>query len=50
MTNNEFLRMTLTDVLEMLVGDGSDSLEAKITNLEGKGILIKVSYEPVEVE
>lgn len=50
MTNNEFLNMTITDVLEMLVGDGSDSLEAQITNVEGKGILIKVSYEPVEVE
>ena len=50
MTNNEFLTMTITDVLEMLVDDGSDSLEAKITNSEGKGILIKVSYESVEVE
>ena len=48
MTNNEFLRMTLTDVLEMLVGEGSDSLEAQITNSEGKGILIKISYQPVE--
>ena len=50
MTNNEFLNMTITDVLEMLVDDGSDLLEAKITNSEGKGILIKVSYESVEVE
>ena len=49
MTNNEFMNMTITDVLEMLVDDGSDSLEAKITNSEGKGILIKVSYESVEV-
>ena len=50
MTNNDFLNMTITDVLEMLVGEGSDLLEAKITNSEGKGILIKVSYELVEVE
>ena len=50
MTNNEFLTMTIIDVLEMLVDDGSDSLEAKITNSEGKRILIKVSYELVEVE
>ena len=50
MTNNDFLNMTITDVLEMLVGDGSDLLEAKITNSEGKEILIKVSYELVEVE
>lgn len=50
MTNNEFLTMTITDILEMLVDDGSDLLEAKITNSEGKGILIKVSYESVEVE
>ena len=50
MTSNDFLNMTITDVLEMLVGEGSDLLEAKITNSEGKGILIKVSYELVEVE
>ena len=50
MTNNEFMNMTITDILEILVDDGSTSVEAKITNSEGKGIVIKLGYEAVKVE
>ncbi len=50
MTSDEFLKMTITDILAMLKEEGSDSIEAKLTNDDGLGVLVKISYEPVEVE
>ena len=46
----DFLKMTITDILAMLKEEGSDSMEAKLTNNDGLGVLVKISYEPVEVE
>ena len=37
-------------ILAMLKEEGSDSMEAKLTNNDGLGVLVKISYEPVEVE
>lgn len=48
MTPNEFLNMTVADVLEVLTDNNGDSLEVKITKDDGTGILIRISYEPVE--
>lgn len=50
MTPDEFLKMTITDILAMLKEEGSDSREVKLTNDDGLGVLVKISYEPVEVE
>ena len=50
MTPEDFLKMTITDILAMLKEEGSDSMEAKLTNNDGLGVLVKISYEPVEVE
>ncbi|HFR3411461.1 hypothetical protein ACVC7T_03785 [Streptococcus sp. P25B114] len=50
MTTNEFLNMSVADVLKIITENDSDYLEAKITKDDGRGILVKVSYEPVEVE
>ena len=50
MTPDDFLKMTVTDILAMLKEEGSDSMEAKLTNNDGLGVLVKISYEPVEVE
>lgn len=50
MTPNEFLDMTVKDVLNMLTDSYGDSLEAKITKDDGSGILVKISCETVEVE
>ena len=41
-------KMAMLRSLAMLVGEGTDSLEAQITNSEGKGILIKISYHAKE--
>lgn len=48
MTPDEFLNMTVSDVLKMLTDSDSNSLEAKITKDDGNGILVKISYETVE--
>lgn len=50
MIPEEFLNMTVANVLKMLTNSDSNSLEAKITKDDGNGILVKISYEPVEVE
>ena len=50
MTPDDFLKMTVTDILAMLKEEGSDSMKAKLTNNDGLGVLVKISYEPVEVK
>lgn len=45
MTPDEFLNMTVSDVLKMLTDSDSNSLEAKITKDDGNGILVKISYD-----
>lgn len=50
MTPGEFLNMTVADILKRLTNSDSNSLEAKITKDDGNGILVKISYEPVEVK
>lgn len=50
MTPNEFLNMTVANALKMLTDSDSNSLEAKITKDDGNGILVKISYETVEVK
>lgn len=50
MTPDEFLNMTVADVLKMLTDSDSNSLEAKVTKDDGNGVLIKISYELVEVK
>lgn len=48
MTPNEFLNMTVADVLKMLTDINGDFLEAKVTKDDGNGFLVKISYEPME--
>ncbi|WP_367006441.1 hypothetical protein ABZ559_11140 [Streptococcus sp. ZY19097] len=50
MTPDKFLNMTVADVLKMLTDSDGNFLRAKITKDDGNGILVKISYEPVEVE
>ena len=48
MIDSELMNMTITEVLEMLVDAGNtSSVEVKITNSEGKGIVI-IGYEAVK--
>ncbi|HEL2442085.1 TPA: hypothetical protein U1V47_002064 [Streptococcus suis] len=50
MTPDIFLSMTVADVLKLIKEDDGDFLEAKITKDDGNGILVRISYELVEVE